>query len=49
MALTFDKIILRHPPKKKPTSFRFKGNIRLGFRSGEVVEIAKFKKKTLGG
>jgi hypothetical protein len=24
---------------KKPTRFRFKGNIRLGFRGSEVVEI----------
>lgn len=44
MVLKFDRIILKHPPKKKPTRFRFKGNIRLGFRGKEVVEIAKFKK-----
>jgi hypothetical protein len=27
----------------KPTRFRFKDNIRLGFRNNKVVEIAKFK------
>lgn len=31
-------------PGKKPTRFRFVGNIRLGFRRNEVVEITKFKK-----
>ncbi len=30
---------------KKPTRFRFKDNIRLGFRRNEVVEITKFKEK----
>ena len=29
----------------KPTRFRFKGNIRLGFRNNVVVEVAKFKKR----
>ncbi|KKN08058.1 hypothetical protein LCGC14_1060570 [marine sediment metagenome] len=28
---------------KKPTRFRFKDNIRLGFIKNEVVEITKFK------
>ncbi len=28
---------------KKPTRFRFKGKIRLGFRRNEVVEITQFK------
>lgn len=28
---------------EKPTRFRFKGNIRLGFRGMKVVEITKFK------
>jgi len=28
---------------KKPTRFRFKDNIRLGFRNNVVVEVAKFK------
>ncbi len=32
------------PMRGKPTKFRFKGNIRLGFRKGKVVEIVKFKK-----
>jgi len=27
----------------KPTRFRFKDNIRLGFRNNKVVEVAKFK------
>lgn len=29
---------------KKPTRFRFKGKIRLGFRNNQVVEITEFKK-----
>ncbi len=29
---------------KKPTRFRFKGKIRLGFRNSKVVEVTKFKK-----
>ena len=29
---------------KKPTRFRFKGEIRLGFKNNVVVEITKFKK-----
>lgn len=28
---------------KKPTRFRFKGNIRLGFRNNQVVEVTEFK------
>ncbi len=28
---------------KKPTRFRFKDDIRLGFRRNEVVEVVKFK------
>jgi len=27
----------------KPTRFRFKNNIRLGFRGNKVVEVTKFK------
>ncbi len=30
---------------KKPTRFRFKDGIRLGFRRNEVVEVVKFKEK----
>lgn len=30
---------------KKPTRFRFKDDIRLGFRRNEVVEVTKFKEK----
>jgi len=36
------KVIYKN--RLKPTRYRFKGNIRLGFRGrGKVVEIAKFK------
>lgn len=28
---------------EKPTRFRFKDEIRLGFKNNEVVEITKFK------
>ncbi len=28
---------------KKPTRFRFKNNIRLGFRNNQGVEVTKFK------
>ena len=28
---------------KKPTRFRFKGKLRLGFKNSKVVEITKFK------
>ena len=28
---------------KKPTRFRFKDKIRLGFRNNVVVEVTKFK------
>ena len=31
----------------KPTRFRFKDNIRLGFRNNKVVEVAKFKEVKL--
>ena len=30
--------------KLKPLRFRFKGNIRLGFRGNKIVEVAKYKK-----
>ncbi len=29
----------------KPTRFRFKGNIRLGFKGNKVVEIVQFKRR----
>lgn len=45
MVLVKDKIIMKHPRGMKPMRFRFKGNIRLGFRNNEVVEIIKFKEK----
>ncbi len=31
----------------KPTRFRFKDDIRLGFRNNKVVEVAKFKEVKL--
>ena len=44
MVLKKVKVIMKAPPGKKPTRFRFVGNIRLGFRNNQVVEITKFKK-----
>lgn len=35
--------LIQAQPGKKPTRFRFKGNLRLGFRRNEVVEIVRFK------
>ena len=43
MVLIKDKTIMRFPPGKKPTRFRFTDNIRLGYRNNKVVEITKFK------
>ena len=44
MVLKKIKTIMKHPPGKKPTRFRFVGDIRLGFRGKKmVVEITKFK------
>lgn len=44
MVLKKIKTIMKAPPGKKPTRFRFVGNIRLGFRGKKmVVEITKFK------
>ena len=42
MVLKKEKIVFRERGKK-PTKFRFKDNIRLGFRNNKVVEVAKFK------
>lgn len=42
MVLKKEKIVFAKKGKK-PTRFRFKDNIRLGYRYGEVVEITKFK------
>jgi len=44
MVLKKVKVVMKAPPGKKPTRFRFVGNIRLGFRRNQVVEITKFKK-----
>lgn len=44
MVLEKVKVVMKAPPGKKPTRFRFVGDIRLGFRGKkEVVEIVKFK------
>lgn len=43
MVLVKDKTLVPARPGKKPTRFRFKGNIRLGFKGKEIVEITKFK------
>lgn len=45
--LVKDRVIMRHPIGKKPTRFRFKDKLRLGFKGKEVVEIVKFKKTKL--
>lgn len=45
MLLKKDRVIMRHPSGKKPTRFRFVGNLRMGFRGkNKIVEITKFKK-----
>ncbi|KKN59058.1 hypothetical protein LCGC14_0546130 [marine sediment metagenome] len=44
MVLKKVKVVMKAPPGKKPTRFRFVGDIRLGFRNNKVVEITKFKK-----
>ncbi len=46
MVLVKDKTIMPAMKNKKPTRFRFKGNLRLGFRRNQIVEIVKFKNKT---
>ncbi len=43
MVLKKEKVVFRRLGKK-PTRFRFRGNIRLGFRRNQVVEITKFKR-----
>ena len=45
MILVKDKVIMSAHANKKATRFRFKGNLRIGFRRNQVVEIVKFKKK----
>ncbi len=42
MVLVKEKQVFR-VKGKKPTRFRFKENIRLGFRNNVVVEVTKFK------
>ncbi len=43
MVLKKVKVVIKAPPGKKPTRFRFVGNVRLGFRNNKIVEITKFK------
>jgi len=45
MVLVKQKIVMKAPPGKKPTRFRFVGDIRLGFRNNKVVEVTKFREK----
>lgn len=45
MVLIKDRVIIPAPPGKKPTRFRFKGKLRIGFRRNKVVEIVRFKEK----
>jgi hypothetical protein len=47
MTLVKENTIIAAPKNKKPTRFRFKGNLRLGFRRNEVVEIVEFKRKNI--
>ena len=39
-------VVMAFPKGQKPTRFRFKGNIRLGFRRNKVVEIVKFTRRS---
>lgn len=45
MVLVKQKVVMKAPAGKKPTRFRFVGDIRLGFRRGKVVEVTKFKER----
>lgn len=45
MVLKKFKVVMKAPPGKKPTRFRFVGDIRLGFKGKKVTEIVKFKEK----
>lgn len=45
MVLVKEKVLIKAPRGKKPTSFRFKGNIRFGIRRGNIVEVTKFKQR----
>ena len=42
MVLKKERVVFKS--RLKPTRFRFKGNIRLGFRNNKVVEVTKFKR-----
>lgn len=44
MVLKKQKVVLRASAGMKPTRFRFKENIRLGFRGRKVVEVVKFRR-----
>lgn len=43
MVLVKERIVFRK--RLKPTRFKFVGNIRLGFRNNDVVEVAKFRRR----
>ena len=45
MVLVKEKVVIKAPKGKKPTRFRFKGKVRIGFRKNEVVEVVQFKEK----
>lgn len=47
MVLKKEKLVFRIKGVK-PTRFRFKDNIRLGFRNNRVVEVTKFKETKRG-
>ncbi len=44
MVLIKKEVIMPFPKGKKPNRFRFKGDLRLGFRGREVVEVVRFKR-----
>lgn len=45
MVLKKEEVVFR-VKGKKPTRFRFKDSIRLGFKNSEVVEVTKFREVT---
>jgi len=45
MVLEKFKVLIKAKKGMKPTRFRFKDNIRLGFRNNKVVEAVEFKER----
>ena len=43
MVLRKKKVIIPALKDKKPTKFRFKGDLRIGFRDDKVVELIQFE------